>query len=181
MPGPLRPHLICIDGPAGAGKTTLAGRLHAAEPDSAVVHLDHLYDGWGDPLGEDFAQRLLDQVVEPWLAGSGPHYQRYDWEIGVFAEWVSLPYTRVLIIEGVGAGCAQVRRHASALYFLEVDPLAAWERVVARDGEHVAAHLEQWQRKEAAHFIANRTREAANIVLPAGSWTGSAAGDRGDD
>lgn len=175
------PHLICVDGPAGAGKTTLAARLQEAEPDSAVVHLDDLYDGWGDPLDEGFARRLLEQVVQPWLSGAGPRYQRYDWAVGAFADWVSLPYTRVLIVEGVGAGCVEVRRHASALYFLDADPVAARERVIARDGAAVAAHIEQWQRKEAEHFAANGTREAASILLPASAAVGSAAGDGGDD
>lgn len=166
----LRPHLICVDGPAGAGKTTLAARLHAAEPDSAVVHLDDLYDGWGDPLAETFAQRVLEQVVRPWLSGAGPRYQRFDWTSSRFGDWIELPYTRVLILEGVGAGCAAVREHASALYFLEVDPQLALARVVERDGEAVGRQLPQWQRKEQAHFKEQGTRAAATFTLPAGSW-----------
>ncbi|MFC4587706.1 hypothetical protein [Sphaerisporangium corydalis] len=34
-----RPRVIAIDGRGGAGKTTLAGRLRAAVPGSAIVHL----------------------------------------------------------------------------------------------------------------------------------------------
>jgi pantothenate kinase-related protein Tda10 len=46
--------LLCIDGPAGSGKTTLAGEVAAeamAEMSVAVVHLDDVYPGW-DGLAE---------------------------------------------------------------------------------------------------------------------------------
>ena len=39
--------LVCVDGPAGSGKTTFAGRLAAAlGADAVVVHMDDLYAGW---------------------------------------------------------------------------------------------------------------------------------------
>ncbi|MBJ7451459.1 MAG: uridine kinase, partial [Blastococcus sp.] len=39
--------LVCVDGPAGSGKTTFAGRLAAALGDDAeLVHMDDLYAGW---------------------------------------------------------------------------------------------------------------------------------------
>ena len=34
--------LVCIDGPAGSGKTTLAGAVAAAAPEAYVVHCDEL-------------------------------------------------------------------------------------------------------------------------------------------
>ena len=41
-----RTRLVCIDGPAGAGKTTFAARLaDALVPDAVVLHMDDLYDG----------------------------------------------------------------------------------------------------------------------------------------
>ena len=46
--GPVR--LVAIDGPAGSGKTTLAGALSdelvGRGAKAAVLHLDDLYDGW---------------------------------------------------------------------------------------------------------------------------------------
>ena len=42
-----RTRLVCVDGPAGSGKTTLADRLVTAlGPGAAVVHMDDLYAGW---------------------------------------------------------------------------------------------------------------------------------------
>ena len=48
--------LLAIDGPAGAGKTTLAAQLEkefSATGSVRVVHLDDLYSGWTTALGND--------------------------------------------------------------------------------------------------------------------------------
>ena len=38
--------LVCVDGPAGSGKTTLADALRRREPTAVVVHMDDLFEGW---------------------------------------------------------------------------------------------------------------------------------------
>ena len=52
--------LLAIDGPAGAGKTTLAAQLDkefAATGTVRVVHLDDLYSGWTTALGNDLTEQ----------------------------------------------------------------------------------------------------------------------------
>ena len=48
--------IVTIDGPAGSGKTTLADELSISLSDGngpmSVVHLDELYEGWDDALGQ---------------------------------------------------------------------------------------------------------------------------------
>ena len=62
-----RTRLVCIDGPAGSGKTTLAGRLaDALGPDAAVVHLEDLYAGW---TLTGAVARLCAGVLRPIAAG----------------------------------------------------------------------------------------------------------------
>ena len=38
--------LVCVDGPAGSGKTTVAAALADVVPDAHVVHCDELLEGW---------------------------------------------------------------------------------------------------------------------------------------
>jgi uridine kinase len=48
--------VIAIDGPAGAGKTTLAQEIFRAfstKSSVQVIHMDDLYDGWGNALSSD--------------------------------------------------------------------------------------------------------------------------------
>ena len=77
----LREHqraLVCIDGPAGAGKTTLAEQLLAIRANAVVIHMDDLYDGWINALDEKLTARLVTQIREPFVAGHPIEYQRYD-------------------------------------------------------------------------------------------------------
>ena len=74
--------LVCVDGPAGSGKTTFAGRLAAAlGPDAAVVHLDDLYAGW---TLTGAVARLAAGVLRPVADGRPGAFDRYDWTAGRF-------------------------------------------------------------------------------------------------
>ena len=53
--------LLAIDGPAGAGKTTLAAKLEAeysVHSTVRTIHMDDLYNGWDDALGISLTDTL---------------------------------------------------------------------------------------------------------------------------
>lgn len=165
----LRDHeraLICIDGPAGAGKTTLATAFVETLADVHVIHMDDLYAGWTDALSADLTERLVTQIRDPFLGGSAVRYRRYDWYASAFAEFVEVPATRLLIVEGVGAAQAVMRDAAAVSVFVDVEPAVGRERVIARDGDVSASHIDAWQVHERAHFARDRTRESVHYVLP---------------
>ena len=56
------PQIILIDGPAGAGKSTLSLKLQA-ELNCEIIHLDSIYNGWDDALGPSLT-KLLSNLVE---------------------------------------------------------------------------------------------------------------------
>ena len=63
--------IITIDGVAGAGKTTLASYMADEYKDRAsvyIIHLDDLYDGWVDPLGESLSAKLK-AIAQSHLSG----------------------------------------------------------------------------------------------------------------
>ncbi|GAA3308174.1 hypothetical protein GCM10020295_69410 [Streptomyces cinereospinus] len=72
--GPVR--LIGVDGHAGSGKTTFAGRLADALGGAPVLHLDDIASH--DELFA-WTPRLLGQVIEPLGRGETAHYAPYDW------------------------------------------------------------------------------------------------------
>ena len=49
--------LVCVDGPAGSGKTTLAAGI-AARTGAPVLHMDDLYPGWS-------GLRAWTWIIEP--------------------------------------------------------------------------------------------------------------------
>ena len=59
--------LVCVDGPAGSGKTTFADAVVATARERGLtcelVHMDDVFAGW-DGLG-DAGRRVIDQLVAP--------------------------------------------------------------------------------------------------------------------
>ena len=155
--------LLCLDGPAGSGKTTLAADVAALTP-ATVVHLDDLYDGWG---GLPRLHEQLDSLLLPLADGRSGRYRRYDWHRGAYVETVTVEPTDLLVVEGVGAGLSAYAPIRTLLVWVEVATdlrLARWR---ARDGASVEPHIAQWERDQAALFAQEGTRQAADLVWPA--------------
>jgi len=152
--------LVCVDGPAGSGKTTLATRL-GATLGAPVLHMDDLLEGW-DGLDGTWP-RLRTGVLVP-LAGARPgRYRRYDWTAEAFAEWHVVPVGEALVLEGVGSAQRAVDGLASLRVWVEASAELRLERGMARDGEAMRPQWLAWMRTEASHFAAEATRERADV------------------
>lgn len=154
--------LVCVDGPAGSGKTTFAAELAALFGDAPVVHLDDLYRGWTQPLGE-LPERIRAWLLDPWSDGLAGRYPRYDWYRERYVEWVEVPPAPVVVLEGCGSAAGAIRVHANLVAWIEADPEACLARGLARDGAGLRAQWEAWQESESIHFQADGTREAADV------------------
>ena len=153
--------LICIDGPAGSGKTTLSGEI-AALTGAPVVHMDNLYEGWD---GLPRVRHQLDQLLRPLSRNRPGSYRRWDWYADRWAEVVVVPPAPLLVLEGVGSGS---RTHAgliTALVWVEVPPGLRLQRGLARDGVETAEHLRAWALSEQEHFDRDGTRARADLVV----------------
>jgi uridine kinase len=163
--GPVR--VVCVDGPAGSGKTTAAAALAAAAgPTCTVLHLDDLYEGWSGLEGSLWP-RLSTQVLEPLRRGRPGRYQRYDWPTGGFAEWVDVPVPDLLVLEGCGSARRSADDLAVVTVWVEAPAELRLERGLARDGSDARAHWIAWMSDEAAHFARERTRDRADVRLDA--------------
>lgn len=157
--------LICIDGPAGSGKTTL-GRAVGQSADCPVVHLDDLYEGWSGLLG--VADRLAG-LLEPLARDQPGRYRRYDWLAAAFAEEVVVEPGPLLVVEGVGAGVARIADLVTLLVWVDADPALRRARAIARDGAELAARWDAWASDEAVLFARERTAERADVRLEGGA------------
>ena len=154
-----------MDGPAGSGKTTLAGAVSAL-CSAPVVHMDDLFPGWdGLPQVADQLSGLLRPLAE----GRSGSYRRYDWHEARFAETVAVPPAELLIIEGVGSGSRVVADLVTVLAWVEAPYDLRMRRGIERDGDAFEPYWVAWADAERTHFAAERTRERADLVVDATS------------
>ena len=156
--------LVTIDGPAGSGKTSFAGRLAGAlAPDVAVVHLEDLYAGW---TLTGAVARLCAGVLRPLAEGRAGTYARYDWHAGRFLpDRVPVPAAAVLVVEGCGSSPRALDPWTSLRVWVEAPEELRTRRGLARDGAHLAEEWRRWQRVEAAEFAAQDTRTRADVRI----------------
>jgi hypothetical protein len=165
-----RTRLVAVDGPSGAGKSVFAARLadaFAALPGAArppVVRTDDLLDGWDDQL--TFWPRLEEWVLGPVRAGRPGAYRRYSWVRRCFLDRpVPVPVGPVLIVEGVSAARAPVRPELTVSVFVTAPAPVRLARALDRDGAEILPELRRWHTGERAHFAADRTEAAADLVV----------------
>jgi uridine kinase len=156
--------LVCVDGPAGSGKTTFTTRLAAAlGPDAAVVHLDDLYAGW---TLTGAVARLRAGVLRPLAAGQDGTVSAYDWTTRSFSPVPSsVPARPVLLVEGCGSGARALDPWRSLLIWVEAPPALRINRGLARDGVDLSAEWQAWQATEAAEFARQDTRARADLRI----------------
>ncbi len=170
--------LVAIDGLGGAGKSTLARLLEVKLSTLgwvvSIVKHDDFYLPYSQRenqqagvIGCDFDwERLRDQVLTPIKAGCSTHYQRYDWETDVLAEWRTISASDVVLVEGVYT----MRRELTNLYdlkiWVECPRAIRLARGIARDGEKARTIWEQdWMPKEDDYIKTHLPRERADLFV----------------
>lgn len=152
--------LVCIDGPAASGKTTLAQEVQD-QTSCRVIHMDDLYDGW-DGLSAGCTQ--LSGVLRSLALGRRGTYRHYDWQRGAYSHEVAVEPAELIVIEGVGAGCAAVRDLITVLVWVEADEAQRRMRGASRTPPFVD-RWEEWAASERQHFDADATRGSADLVI----------------
>lgn len=154
--------LVCVDGPAGSGKSSLADRL-AAELAAPVLRLDDLYAGWSGLDG--VFERLDAQVLTPLAAGRPGRYRRYDWTAERFAEWHDVPVPEVLVVEGCGSAPRAIAGRSTVTVWVDAPADLRLARGLDRDGEHLRDHWLRWMGLEAVHFAREGTKDRADVLV----------------
>jgi uridine kinase len=153
--------LVCIDGPAGSGKTTLGEEL-ASRTGAQLIHGDDLMSGW---RGLDAVGRQLTGVVEALVAGRAGSYEHYDWLADRYDRTVEVPSAPWLVVEGVGSGAAALAAYITVLVWVEVDDDLRLTRGLERDGEEQGELWRQFMLDERELFARDGVRERADVVV----------------
>ena len=159
--------IITIDGVAGAGKTTLAAEMADEYKDRttvSVIHMDDLYDGWSDPLGEALS-RKLELIASAHREGRDLELTKYDWLRDYPGDLLPIPSTELLILEGVGSGQSSIREFVETKIWIDLEPIVGLRRVLARDGFEIEEQMLGFLEAQRIHFVEEGTREAADFHL----------------
>ncbi len=154
--------LVCIDGPAGSGKTTLAAAVADVVPGTQVVHCDELLQGWRGLPG--LAATVVG-LLAPLASGEVGHWLRWDWVADRWAETHPVQPGGLLVLEGVGCWSPRVADLVGLLVWVEAASDLRLERGIARDGETMRPHWERWRRDEDELFARLATRDHADLVV----------------
>lgn len=158
--------LLCVDGRAGSGKSTLGEAVRQAAASCcgvALLHMDDLYEGWGGL--HDTPPRVAENLLRPLSEGRPGRWQRYDWLAGRFADWRTEEPVDLLVLEGVGSGACGYADLITTLVWVEAPRDLRIRRGIARDGEQVRENWLAWMAEEDRLFAAERTRERADVLV----------------
>jgi uridine kinase len=159
--------IIAIDGPAGAGKTTLAEHLTASlslKYKCTTLHMDDLYNGWDAP----FDHHLSDALIASCTAHQSSKkfsLSFFNWSKSEYEVATEIPQSQLLILEGVGASQAAIRPYLTASIWIDIDPAQGLERVLHRDGDSISANMQKWLGKQEQHFLENESQMKADFEL----------------
>lgn len=160
--------LVCVDGPAGSGKTTLADALVVAArrrvTSVGLVHLDDLYQGWSG-LGAEVTTRIEDGILRPLAEGGLVRYRRWDWFIDDWAEEHLVDPVALLVLEGVGSAARAYDDLVTTRAWVSAPRELRLRRGLARGDVGVIEQWERWLDDEARLLASERTRERADVIV----------------
>ncbi|WP_182376119.1 4-amino-4-deoxy-L-arabinose transferase [Nocardioides sp. WS12] len=154
--------LICIDGLAGSGKTTLAAAIAALAPEAVVIGTDEMLEGWRGLPGLGAS---IEALLRPLAAGQPGHWWRWDWHSDDWAEAHVVAPGPLLILEGVGSAASSYDDLVTLLVWVEADRETRLARGLARDGEDQRGHWLTWLDDETALHERENTRARADLVI----------------
>ena len=163
-----RPAVLAVDGRSASGKSTLAGRLAAAIPGAVVVHTDDI--AWWHAVF-DWVDLLVDGVLAPAHRGEAVSYRPPKWDERGRPGAVEVPAgSRLVIVEGVGAGRRELAGWLDGIVWVGTDPAVSARRDAARiaAGETDRATFEAWMAEEVPFVADQRTWERAFAVVDGG-------------
>lgn len=159
--------IIAIDGPAGAGKTTLARdiKLALAQQYSITeIHMDDLYDGWDNALTSALTD-VLTHIVSAHKSSRPISISTYNWHESTFNPATEIEKSELLILEGVGSGQMAIRDSLAAIIWIDIEDSQGIARVLERDGKDIEEPMRKWISTQEQHFRHEGTQNAADFVL----------------
>jgi uridine kinase len=162
--GPEHTVWVGIDGPGGAGKTTLAETIARRVAAVTVVHVD---DFSGPRLDEWDWDRLREQLLGPLESGRPARYQVWDWDRDRGGSWVDVEPGGIVVVEGVSSTRHEAGVPWDLTIWVETPAAERQARAIARDGAETwqTQWIGRWLVTENAYIERERPHERVDLVV----------------
>ena len=168
--------IVGIDGPGGAGKSTLARELALLRDDVAIIEGDDFYR----PLAESTRaaltpleavdllfdwERLRDEALAPLVRGEDASYRRYDWGADRLGEEVAtVAAGGVVLVEGCYVARPALRGYLDLIVAVDAPRELCIARQLER-GENEPGQVERWREAEEWYLERQDPRRVADLVI----------------
>jgi uridine kinase len=159
-PAGIATRIVAVDGPGGAGKTTLADRL-AGELGAEIVRTDE-FASWDEPL--DWWPRLISEALEPLSRNEPARYRCTSWWDEP-EQWREVRPSEFVVLEGVSASRDAFRPFLTYAIWVETPRRLRLARGLERDGDAARPQWDEWMAAEDAYVERERPHERADAVL----------------
>jgi uridine kinase len=160
-----RPRVIAIDGRGGAGKSTLAERLRAVVPGSAVVHTDDV--AWNQACF-DWGALLAENVLRPLHRGEAVDFRPPAWVTHGRPGSITVPAgADVVWVEGTGIIREELAPWLDASVWMQGDLDEQERLLVARDGDspEQREHVADWLLEELPFMVREQPWARASMIV----------------
>jgi uridine kinase len=165
--------LVAIDGPGGAGKSTLANELRG-RLDAAVVAVDDFYRVMEESVRYSLTaeegymqyfdwQRLRDQVLAPLRCNEIARYARFDWQSRQLGSTAEVQPNGVVLVEGVGSFRPEFRSFYD--YSVYVDGQAEVCRARLRSRGDSEDWISRWDAAQDWYVQHHDPRASVDVVV----------------
>lgn len=164
---------VAIDGPCASGKSTLGAALRDIYR-CPLIHMDDFFlrpeqrtpERLEQPGGNVDAERFVQEVLTPLLAGRSFSYRPWSCQNGTFAEPISLHPAPLTVVEGSYSLRSDLRDSYQLRIWVEASTDTRRQRLLDRGGPDCLARFEQqWIPLEDHYFASHRVSDCCHIHL----------------
>lgn len=164
--------ILALDGPSGAGKTSLAQRLQELY-DANVISVDSFFLQSFQRTPARLAQvgyffdieRFKEEIITNLRQKQDFTYHHYDCHADTLSAAINLKFKPLTIIEGVYACHPELTKHYDLKVFMAIEEDQQIARLKKRSADLLAAYLTAWLPKERAYFKKFKIKENSDLIL----------------